>query len=281
MIDATTTVFTVLGNPVRHSLSPVMFNRAFEETGYNGVYTAFQVVRIRDAMDAVRTLGIAGASVTIPHKVAILDFLDELDPLAERIGAVNTVINRNGLLKGYNSDCSGAVQALEEIAPLEGKKAVIVGAGGAARAIAFGLQSRGAAVTIINRSIDRGEKLANDLGAEFIPLSEISKGHADLLIQTTSVGMTPDTDRSPVPAALLTPDLLVMDIVYTPVETRLLQDAAAAGCRVVSGLSMFVHQAAFQFELWTGMPAPRNVMKEALMDCLNLSGNETATKRKS
>jgi shikimate dehydrogenase len=271
MIDAATQVFAVMGNPVRHSLSPVMFNRAFSETGYNGVYVAFQVTAIGDGISAMRSLGIKGASITIPHKIAIRDFLDEIDPMAESIGAVNTVINHEGRLKGYNSDCLGAVKALEEITLLEGKQVAIIGAGGAARAIGFGVKSRGSKLTIINRSISKGEKLATALEAEFIPLSELRSLPFDMLIQTTSVGMTPHIHQSPVPGALLTPGLLVMDIVYAPLKTRLLKDAEKIGCRTISGLSMFIHQAVFQFELWTKSPAPLAVMKQSLMDSLNYS----------
>jgi shikimate dehydrogenase len=269
MIDSATQVFAVMGNPVSHSLSPVMFNRAFSETGYNGVYVAFQVTAIGDGISAMRSLGIKGASITIPHKVSIRGFLDEIDPMAESIGAVNTVINHEGCLKGYNSDCLGAVKAIEEITCLDGKKVAIIGAGGAAAAIGFGVKSRGAGLTLINRSISKGEKLATALEAEFIPISGLRSLPFDMLIQTTSVGMTPLIHESPVPDALLTPDLLVMDIVYAPLKTRLLKDAEEAGCRTISGLSMFVHQAAFQFELWTQSPAPLAVMKQSLMDSLN------------
>jgi shikimate dehydrogenase len=271
MIDAATQVFAVMGNPVSHSLSPVMFNRAFSETGYNGVYVSFQVIAIGDGISAMRSLGIKGASITIPHKVSILDFLDEIDPMAESIGAVNTVINHEGRLKGYNSDCLGAVKALEEITHLEGKQVAIIGAGGAARAIGFGVKSRGAGLTLINRSISKGEKLAAALEAEFIPISELRTLPFDMLIQTTSVGMTPHIHQSPVPGTLLTPGLIVMDIVYAPLKTRLLKDAEKAGCRTINGLSMFIHQAAFQFELWTESPAPLAVMKQSLMDSLNNS----------
>ena len=269
MIDAATQVFAVMGNPVRHSLSPVMFNWAISEIGYNGVYVAFQVDDIGQGMAAMRSLGIKGASITIPHKISILGFLDELDAMAESIGAVNTVINHEGRLKGYNSDCLGAVTALEEIIRLEGKKIAIIGAGGAARAIGYGVKSRGSALTIVNRTVSNGEKLAAALGAEFIPISELRSLPFDILIQTTSVGMTPNIHQSPVPDALLTPGLLVMDIVYAPLKTRLLKDAEKAGCRTINGLSMFIHQAAFQFELWTQSPAPLAVMKQSLMDCLN------------
>ena len=269
MIDAATQVFAVMGNPVNHSLSPVMFNQAFAETGSNGVYVAFQVTAIGDGVSAMRSLGIKGASITIPHKVSILDFLDELDPMAKNIGAVNTVINHDGCLKGYNSDCLGAVRALEEITRLEGKRVAIIGAGGAARAIGSGIKSRRSELTIINRTVSNGEKLATALDANFIPISELRSLPFDILIHTASVGMTPHIHQSPVPDALLTPDILVMDIVYAPLKTRLLKDAEKAGCRTINGLAMFIHQAAFQFELWTQSPAPIAVMKQALIDALN------------
>ena len=268
VMDAATHVFAVMGNPVRHSLSPVMFNRAFSETGYNGVYVAFPVSTIGDGMAAMRSLGIKGASITIPHKISIVDFLNEIDSMAESIGAVNTVINHEGRLKGYNSDCLGAVKALEEVTPLEGKQVAIIGSGGAAAAIGFGVKSHGAGLTLINRSISKGEKLATALKADFIPLSEIQSLPFDILIQTTSVGMTPHIHQSPVPSVLLTPGLLVMDIVYAPLKTRLLKDAEEAGCMTINGISMFVHQAAFQFELWTQSPSPLAIMKQSLMDNL-------------
>jgi shikimate dehydrogenase len=269
MIDAATQVFAVMGSPVRHSLSPVMFNRAFSETGYNGVYVAFQVAAVKDGMAAMRSLDIKGASITIPHKVSILDFLDEMDPMAESIGAVNTVVNHEGRLKGYNSDCLGAITALEETTGLKGKRVAIIGAGGAARAIGFGVKSRGSDLTLINRTVASGEKLATALEADFIPISELQSLPYDILIQTTSLGMTPNIHQSPVPDALLTPGLLVMDIVYAPLKTRLLKVAEKSGCRTINGLSMFVHQAAFQFELWTQRPAPLAVMKQSLIDRLN------------
>jgi shikimate dehydrogenase len=230
---------------------------------------AFQVTAIGDGVSAMRSLGIKGASITIPHKVSILDFLDELDPIAKSIGAVNTVINHEGCLKGYNSDCLGAVRALEEITHLEGKRVAIIGAGGAARAIGSGIKSRRSELTIINRTVSNGEKLAAALEANFIPISELRSLPFDILIHTASVGMTPHIHQSPVPDALLTPDILVMDIVYAPLKTRLLKDAEKAGCRTINGLAMFIHQAAFQFELWTQSPAPIAIMKQSLIDALN------------
>lgn len=268
-MDAKTQVYAVIGNPVRHSLSPVIFNRAFSETGFNGVYVAFQVTDIAEGMAGMRALGIRGASITIPHKVSIRKCLDELDVSSENVRAVNTVVNIDGRLKGYNSDCIGAVKALEEVTSLNGKRVAIIGAGGAARAIGFGIQSRGAEPTIINRTVSTGEKLATALGADFIPMDTLHELPFDILIQTTSVGMTPHIHQSPIPHSLLFSDLLVMDIVYTPLNTRFLKDAEAAGCRTITGLSMFVHQAAFQFELWTQRPAPVHLMRQSLAECLD------------
>jgi shikimate dehydrogenase len=273
-ITATTQVFAVMGNPVRHSLSPVMFNRAFAETGYNAVYAAFEVTSIQDAVNAVRSLGIQGVSITIPHKVTVLEFLDEVDPLAAEIGAVNTIINRNGRLIGFNSDSLGAVKAIEEVTRLDGKRIVILGAGGAARAIGFGVQAKGAGVTIVNRSIANGETLAKALNADFTPLQDLHRLDADILINTTSVGMTPDSLRSPVDDIVFRPGMLVMDVVYAPLHTRFLQQARNAGCMTINGLSMLVHQAAFQFELWTGLPAPTGVMQQSLTTGLNFAGGE-------
>ncbi len=264
MIDATTNVFAVMGNPVSHSKSPAIFNRAFAEKGYNGVYVAFRVTEIESGADAIRSLDIKGASITIPHKISILDCLDDLDPMARKIGAVNTVINENGSLKGYNSDWIGALKALQERISLEGKNIIIIGAGGAARAIGFGVKSSGANLTISNRSYLKGKRLAEDLEADYIHFSDFKKPGHDILINATSVGMTPHINKIPVPESVLTPGLLVMDIVYSPLETLLLKKAKEKGCKTINGLSMFIHQAGIQFELWTRIPAPIEVMRQSL-----------------
>lgn len=170
MIDADTSLFAVLGNPVSHSLSPVMHNRAFSDIGFNGVYLALRVQDIGVAVSGVRALDIKGASITIPHKVSVMEFLDQLDDTAQRIGAVNTIDNRQGILIGYNSDSIGAIKALTEKTTIKKKDVLIIGAGGAARAIGFGIISEGGRVTVSNRSTAKGETLAKDLGADFQPL---------------------------------------------------------------------------------------------------------------
>ena len=268
MLNSDTSLFAVIGDPVSHSLSPVMHNRAFTNAGYNGVYLAFRVKDIGKAVSGIKALGIKGASITIPHKISVIKFLDELDDTAEKMGAVNTVINRHGVLIGYNSDSLGAVKALLEKTAIKDKDVVILGAGGAARAIGFGIISQGGRVTIINRTAAKGEKLARDLRSEFQPLSDLKKAKCQILINTTPVGMIPDTDAMPVRKEHLEKSIVVMDVVYNPLKTRLLMEAENIGCVTIDGVSMFVYQGAFQFELWTGMKAPVDVMKKAVLNTL-------------
>jgi shikimate dehydrogenase len=256
--------FAVFGHPVGHSLSPVMHNAAFAAAGYNGVYTAIPVRDIRAAVTGLRALGFRGASITLPHKQAVIECLDEVEESAQRIKAVNTIVNTDGRLRGCNTDAAGAIAALTGKLSLSGKAAAVLGAGGAARAVACGLLAEGGRVTIFNRGRQRGEALAAELGAAFRPLAEFSADGCDLLVNTTPVGMSPAAGETPVSAERLRPGLVVMDIVYNPLSTRLLQEAAAAGCVTIDGLSMFIHQGARQFELWTGLPAPVDIMRMAV-----------------
>jgi shikimate dehydrogenase len=256
-------LFAVFGDPVDHSLSPVMHNAAFAAAGFNGVYAAIRAKDIRLAVAGVRSLGLRGASVTRPHKETVMARLDIIDPDAQRIKAVNTVVNDGGTLRGYNTDWAGALQALAEKTPIVGRRVAVIGAGGAARAVAHGVLSAGGQVCFFNRSTQKGEALAAELGAEFRPLEEFAAGRTEILVNTTPVGMTPQVAHSPVPREKLKAGMVVMDIVYHPLKTRLLCEAAAAGCIAVDGLSMFVYQGARQFELWTGLPAPIDIMRMA------------------
>lgn len=273
-IDAQTSLYAVFGNPVDHSLSPTMHNKAFAETGFNGVYLAFRVIDIDAAMAAVRAIGIRGVSVTIPHKIAVMRSLDEIDDQARRIGAVNTVVNRGGRLYGYNSDGQGAVRALMEKTAVQGANVAVIGAGGAARAIGFNIVDKGGRVTIINRSIQKGEGLAKDLGADYKPLSGLKHINADVLINTTPVGMSPQIGDLPLSPELLRKDMLVMDIVYNPVQTALLKHAQRIGCRTIDGVAMFIYQGAFQFKLWTGIEAPIETMRKAVYIALNAEADD-------
>jgi shikimate dehydrogenase len=267
-LNADTVLFAVFGDPVSHSLSPVMHNQGLSDVGYNGVYLAFRVQDIGKAVSGIKALDIKGASITIPHKVSVIPFLDELDDTAEKIGAVNTIINRQGVLTGYNSDCLGAINAISEKTAIKDKDVVIIGAGGAARAIGFGIISEGGRLTVLNRTVEKGEALAKDLGAEFQHISNLNKTKCQILINTTPVGMIPDTDVMPVKSDDLDKSVVVMDVIYNPLKTRLLKEAEHIGCTTIDGVSMFVYQGAFQFELWTGKKAPVEVMKEAVLNAL-------------
>ena len=264
-------IYAVFGDPIGHSLSPVMHNSALAHTGLDGFYLAFRVRDIAAAVEGVRGLGIRGVSVTIPHKVCVMQHLDQIDPLAAEIGAVNTIVNRQGTLHGYNSDCAGAVEAIKEKTAISGKDVAVIGAGGAARAIGFGVLKENGRLTVINRSRDRGESLANDLNCEFKPLSELKRLPYEIIVNSTSVGMTPNQDSTPVNTDLLEGGMTVMDMVYNPLKTRLLSEAQKKGCITVDGVAMFVHQGAVQFELWTKNKAPVDIMRKVVLE--ELQGN--------
>jgi 3-dehydroquinate synthase len=266
----TPALFGVFGDPVCHSLSPVMHTRAFAVSGYQGVYLPFRIDDIAQALAAMKALNMRGASVTLPHKIRVMAHLDHVDEMARKIGAVNTILNQDGILTGYNSDALGAVAALSESGSLEDRRVVIIGAGGAARAVGYGIRENKGRVIVVNRTEKAGQALAADLGGDFCPLSEIQTIDGDMLINTTPVGMFPHVDQTPVPASFFKPHMTVMDIIYTPLESRLLKEAAAAGCETINGLPMFVHQGAFQFECWTGLPAPVETMRTAVSKALAL-----------
>ncbi|MBW1782026.1 MAG: shikimate dehydrogenase [Deltaproteobacteria bacterium] len=272
--DQHTALYGVIGNPVRHSLSPTMHNAAFSATGRNAVYLAFEVEDIKECLRGIRALGIKGASITIPFKTSILPYLNDIDPLARRINAVNTVVNNDGMLKGYNTDARGALKALEEKTRLPGKSCIIIGAGGAARAVGYILKEEGVAISIVNRSSKRGEGLARALGCEFFPLTDVAAATGDILVQTTPVGMHPHVDPSPVPEKVLKDGMVVLDIIYNPLETTLLKTAKARGCTTVNGMDMFIHQGVEQFRLWTGTEPPVQTMKAAVKKAL-LKGDDT------
>jgi len=269
IIDQHTRLYGVTGWPIGHSLSPAMHNAAFSAAGLNAVYLAFETKDIAGCIQGMKALGIRGMSITIPHKSTVIPLLDELDDLAKKIGAVNTIVNDKGRLKGYNTDAVGALNALEEKCKLQGKTCLIIGAGGAARAIGFILREKGIELKVANRSPERGRELANSLACPFIRLNEVKTLRADLLIHTTPAGMSPREDECVVPEELLNETVVVMDIVYNPLETSLLKKAGARGCLTISGLGMFIHQGAEQFRLWTGLEAPINVMAGTVREALH------------
>lgn len=277
-IDTQTKFCGVIGNPVGHSLSPAIHNAAFRELGLNYVYLAWQVEAIGEALKGLRALGnFRGASVTIPHKVAAIPFLDHVEETAQRIGAINTIVCEKHALTGYNTDATGALRALRERGVnLAGQRLVLLGTGGAARAIACALMAESCLAKLTVLGIDDrerttlGEDLRRPTGStvEDFHLDESSLRHvlpdARVLIHCTPVGMSPNADASCVPAMLLHADLTVMDIVYNPRETQLLKDAKHVGCQTIPGLEMFLNQAVTQFELWTNQTAPVDIMRRVL-----------------
>ena len=279
-VSGTTKVFALIGDPVGHTMSPAMHNAAFEELGLDYIYLPFHVKahELADAVSGLRALNVNGFNVTIPHKVSIIPVLDEVDPIAGKIGAVNTVVNDDGKLTGYNTDASGFLRALLEqgIDPA-GKNIVILGAGGASRAISYILSDNDARLTILNRwqeldwAVELAGRIGRDLGKEVRAMELTAENlsdvlaEADILVNATSVGMTPDDNSSPVPAGLLKSGLTVFDIVYNPVRTRLLAEAAASGARTVGGVDMLAWQGALAFEKWTGRPAPIDLMRREVV----------------
>ena len=269
-LDEGTVVYGVVADPVAHSMSPPVHNAAFEALGINAVYLPFKVTDPALFLQDFEPYDLAGLSVTIPHKEAMLGLMDEVEPLARRVGAVNTVRIDEGHRYGCNTDVSAAVESVEDaveragLEPLSERHVLLVGAGGAGRAIAYGLREKGVELTIANRTVSRAEKLAAEVGAEFCGLDRMEALSADIIINSTSVGMWPRVEDSPVPADMLGLGMVVFDSVYNPIRTRLLREAEKAGAVTASGVEWFVNQAAAQFELWTGTDAPREVMAETL-----------------
>ncbi len=276
-------VFGVFGDPIKHSLSPAMHNSAFSALGMDCVYHAFRVKpeKLENAILGAEAMGFGGLNLTVPLKEAALR-LDcvKPDPLAVEIGALNTIVFRDGEILGYNTDGLGARQALLETAvEMEGSKVLIAGAGGAARAIAFQLAADGAEVLIANRTESRAVELAEDISAAKLPGKIKGTGllelgtlirEADILINTTTLGMHPHRDASIAEAEYLRPDLTVFDIVYNPLETKLLRDAKAAGAKTISGVLMLVYQGAEAFRLWTGVEPPVELMKKTVLEALKV-----------
>ena len=283
IISGKTIVCGIIGGPIEHTMSPVMHNAAFKVMGLDYIYIPFKVksMELRKAVEGIRGLNIRGMNVTVPHKVSILQFLDQLDPLAERIGAANTIVNNGGILTGYNSDAMGFLRALHEkdVDPA-GKRVLLLGAGGAARAIGCILAQEKAQLTILNRKqeLSWAENLAQLLTKNYkadVNPGELTRENlqkalakADILVNATVVGMSPDTDQTPVSADLLSANLTVFDVVYNPLQTKLLREAKTTGARTISGLDMLVWQGAISFEKWTGQTPPVDVMYQSVRKLL-------------
>lgn len=281
-ISAKTQVCAVIGDPIKHSLSPAIQNAAFNALGLDFVYTAFKVkpAEVGDALAGMRALGIAGLNVTMPHKEAVIAYLDEIEEAAKFLNSVNTIHNTDGKLFGYSTDGVGALNALKENgATPKGKRVLLLGSGGAARAIAYTLVQETDELVVLNRTVSEAKELAASLRQRFNKkivadalTPEVVKkviADSDILLNATSIGMKPNVTQSLVEPEMLKPDLTVMDIVYNPIETKLSLDAKAVGAKVISGVEMLIYQGAASFEIWTKTQAPVEVMRKAALQQLN------------
>jgi shikimate dehydrogenase len=280
-VSGKTRVCGIIGDPIEHTLSPAMHNAMYKAIGLDYIYLAFRVGsgELGNAIAGMKALNFKGLNVTIPHKVAVIPFLDKMDILADKIGAVNTIVNDNGVLTGYNTDAQGFLKALIErdIRPA-GKKVLLLGAGGAARAIGFVLAEEQAHLTILNRKqeLSWAKDLAECLSKIYplkVKAGELTRQNlkraiasTDILVNATSVGMSPNIDQSPVPCDLLCANLVVFDAVYNPYQTRLLREAKEAGAQTINGLEMLIWQGVLAFEKFTGKKVPFELMREAALE---------------
>ncbi len=258
-------IYGVIGNPVSKSMGYLIHNRAFREINSPDIYVSFLVENVEKFFIDFKNF-FAGLSVTMPAKESIRHLLDRVDATAQKIGAVNTVVQENNKWVGYNTDCAGAISALEACTSLNNKNILILGSGGTAKAIGYGIKKKGGRLTVTyNRNKERAEFLAKELECDFIDCRDAGARPIDILINCSPVGMKPNTNETPFLARDLKREMVVFDAVYNPLETRLLREAKAAGCKIIPGSELFVNQAARQFELWTGKTAPIGVMRKALM----------------
>ena len=278
-ILGSTKVLGVFGHPISHSLSPVMHNAAIKALNIDYIYVPFHVMpeELETAVAGIRSLNISGVNVTIPHKERIIAYLDEVSEYALRIGSVNTIINENGRLRGDTTDGNGFIKSAEAaLGKIDGGKVMVLGAGGSAKAISYALAGINCKVVIANRTEERAKELSKALNAacgdsvsKAIGLHkeelEEELRETDLLVNTTSVGMYPDVDGIPLPPDVLHPGLRIYDLVYNPLETRLVSEARSREIRAVTGLGMLVYQGALSFEMWTGEKAPIIEMEKALL----------------
>jgi shikimate dehydrogenase len=265
-INGETQLIGFFGSTYRTSKMYAMYNAAFAALGLNYIYVPLVVNDLAKAVEGVRYLGIRAIGVTIPYKIDVVPYLDELDSDAWRIGAVNAIVNRQGSLLGLNTDGKGAVKALQEVTTIAGKRVVLLGAGGAARAVAFAVADEGADVVIVNRTQETAAKLATAVQGKYAPLDKLEQAIQDahIVINATSVGMGPATSASLVPQSYLSPNVTVMDLVSRPKETTLLQHARAKGCNIVYGDRMLFWQGVLKFTAYTGREPPVEVMEKAL-----------------
>jgi 3-dehydroquinate dehydratase/shikimate dehydrogenase len=280
-LDAATKIYGVCGNPVAHSLSPAMLNAAFRRERVNSVYLPLQTGNLNDLLTLIREVPVSGLSVTMPFKQEILKHLQKTDPLSEKVGACNTLVrSQDGKLYGFNTDVAAVVRPLEKRLALRGAKVLVVGAGGAARAAVFGLKEKGAEVFVVNRTVATAQKLAREAKAKTAKREQLAKSSFDVIINATPVGMRTERERKAGAQTVLEPNeinaRLVFDLVYNPIDTPLIRAAREKGIPVVTGVEMFVHQGARQFEIWTGKPAPEEEMLRVVVHALRQKAESAA-----
>ncbi len=265
VLDRNTKMLGVIGGHAENSLSKYMHNRNFKRDNLNYIYVPFKTEEkeLPLFMENFRKFNFAGAAVTIPHKIDIMNYLDSVEDTAKKIGAVNTVVNKDGILKGYNTDCPGSLKALSLKTEIKGKKVLLLGAGGAARAIGYGLKEEGAEIIIANRTDSKAEKLAEELECKFCPFEHIYNTGCNIIINTTSVGMYPHVNDTIVEKDFLK-DKIVFDIVYRPMITRMLRDAREVNSLIVEGYEMLLYQGIEQYKLWTGKEPSEKLMRDIL-----------------
>ena len=284
-VDAATKVYGVAGDPVSHSLSPIMMNTALRRESINAVYLHLHAHTLKDLMNCVRAIPIHGLSITMPFKEGIMEHLDNTDPLSAKVGACNTVVrSQDGKLYGFNTDVFGVLRPLEQRLSLENARILVLGAGGAARAAVFGLRERNAQVFILNRSAGPAEKLARQAKAKFIQRSALKKLEFDVIINATPVGMDEAPSKKNDDAPLSEKEIktkYLMEMIYNPIETRLVKIARSKNVHIISGAEMFVHQGARQFEIWTGKPAPFDEMYRVVLASLLRRAAQAAAMKNS
>ena len=283
LITSKTKIFCVIGHPIEHSMSPIMWNPALQELELDYVYLAFDVhpKNLEKAISGIRSLDIRGINVTLPHKETVIKFLDELDPIALKIGAINTIKNDEGTLKARNTDASGAKKALLDAGcNISGKNIVFLGAGGVARSLAYIMAEEANHIILTDLVVERAITVANeikenmkaDVEGKISNKNNIYEGlkKADILINATPIGMYPKVEDTPLSKDLLHGDLFVFDVVYNPLETRLMKEATEIGCRTLGGLDMLVNQGILAFEWWTNQNPNRHLMKKKIIEFLGI-----------
>src|SRR3989338_4957953 len=260
----------VIGDPIGHSLSPQIHNAGYEKLGIDTdfVYVAcnVRINNLDNFVKGIKIMQIRGVSCTIPHKIEIIKYLDKIDTVAEKIGAVNTIVNNNGILKGYNTDWLGVVNSLEKITSLKNKSVALIGAGGVARAAAYGVTRRGAKLTVFNRTIEKAQEIAKEFGGNARALDAIEEvKNMDIIFNATSVGLDPNENTSPLVKELITDKHIVFDAIYIPYETKLLIEAKQQRAKIIYGMEMLLQQGIAQFKLFTGYDAPKEIMRDVLL----------------